>query len=163
MTFRCFIHGLNLYNFAIYIALGFSSNIFQFTLAVAVSIGKRFFLNSLISLITGMASRNTYINLIYSLSVEDKAYSVFSFYLCNSGHSVYIMTYPRLCMVVYGSSVSFRYQLPAKSSSAYTYKSFPLTGLSMVPLSYMNFRFLEHHMLASPCSLSGQIVKRAHW
>ena len=62
--------------FYIYIAPELSSETFQCTLEISVSIGNFFSLTYLSSLITGMASRNAFDIPEYSLSVEDKAHSI---------------------------------------------------------------------------------------
>ena len=71
------------------------------------------------------------------------------------------MTYTCLGILVSGSSVYFRSQLPSKYASKYTSRSFPFTVQIVVTLSYVPFMYLLLLLLnRTPCPDVMQIVGR---
>ena len=139
--FKCFVCGLNLCTFTKFYCCRVVLKQFEvrfcifFTQFVTLSSPNYF-----ISLITSMALRSSYDNLLYQLYIEDKSNSVCSCDLCSSGHLAYIIIYPCLDILVSVSSVSFESQLPEKYTSTCTSIYFPLNGPIMVLLPCIPFR-----------------------
>ena len=73
------------------------------------------------------------------------------------------MEYLCLDLAMSRSAYSDASQLPAKSASTYTSRPFYFTGLMIVPLSLVPFKYLAIHPIAFVCYFLVNVYNIAHW
>ena len=135
----------------------------QWTFTLWSRTSNPFFLISLRSSISGIASLTAYDNPVYSASVVLSEISVWSWDFDTIGQPAYIMMYPCLDRTESTSLSYFLCQFPQKLLSTNTSNDLVRSGLKMRPLLGVPSKYRPIHQTASPCSLRGSVDYCAHW